>query len=133
MKSETIFVYNGIKYDTERFLNGQHLFKKITLDEEYHFDQNRPPFLNDAIVYPLVMQYEGRMIVVACSNSSNVASGIKSKEVRLVTKHTLKSFVHQEHLPQERVIDYQRPWQTPRRNNQQRPYQQRGNNSSRRY
>lgn len=143
MNTEKTFVFNGVTYDTDRFLKGQAMFKKITPDNGYIVSPTKPPFISDEIKLPIVLQYEGSMIAVALpanavgKEATSTEGEIKPviyRDVRLATKHTLKSYAHQEPVADERVEDLQRHWQPPRRDGfQQRPYQSRNGYSSRRY
>ena len=65
MNTEKTFVFNGVTYDTDRFLKGQAMFKKITPDNGYIVSPTKPPFISDEIKLPIVLQYEGNMIAVA--------------------------------------------------------------------
>lgn len=136
MNTEKTFVFNGVTYDTERFLKGQKLFMMITPEENYVLNPARPPFISSDIETPIVLQYEGALTVMACSEDviKEISEGKFQKKVRLITKHTLKSYTHREHVEEELVEDLQRQWQPPRRGGfQQRPYQSRGGYSNRRY
>ena len=143
MNTEKTFVFNGVTYDTERFLKGQAMFKKITPDNGYIVSPLKPPFISDEIKLPVVLQYEGSMVAVALPSNAvgkeatlaeDEIKPVVYRDVRLATKHTLKSYAHQEPVAEERVEDLQRQWQPPRRDGfQQRPYQSRGGYSSRRY
>ena len=57
MNTEKTFVFNGVTYDTNRFLMAQNMFKKISLEEGYVINPERPPFIDDAIDLPVVLQY----------------------------------------------------------------------------
>lgn len=144
MNTEKTFVFNGVTYDTNRFLMAQNMFKKISLEESYIINPERPPFIDDAIDLPVVLQYEGKMIAVALPTKAVTKTATDTgidyqlvllyKHVRLVTKHNLKSYVHREPMAEARVEDLQRQRQSPRRDGfQSRPYQTRNGYSNRRY
>ena len=143
MNTGKTFVFNGVTYDTDRFLKGQAMFKKITLEKDYIVSPTKPPFISDEIKLPIVMQYEGNMIAVALPSNAvgkeatlteDEIKPVVYRDVRLATKHTLKSYTLQEPVTEERVEDLQRQWRPPRRDGlQQRPYQYRGGYSGRRY
>ena len=143
MNTEKTFVFNGVTYDTERFLKGQAMFKKITPDNGYIVSPLKPPFISDEIKLPVVLQYEGSMVAVALPSNAvgkeatlaeDEIKPVVYRDVRLATKHNLKSYVHREPMAEARVEDLQRQWQPPSRDGfQQRPYQSRGGYSSRRY
>ena len=119
----TTFVFNGNKYDTERFIKAQIVFTKVLLKEPPSiYAVGTKPFINEAFTTPVVTTVEGQMVVMACTQSYKDKDHVKETQYLLVTKHKLKSLiagsyqetsVHTPYLAPDNRSHAPRPWSRP--------------------
>lgn len=93
MVNEKSFVFNGNEYDTKLFLQAQTTFTKVKLAAPPVFIDKRPSLVSNLVTTPVVTQYHGQMVVVACSEQY-LEEQVNSKSFYyLATKHKLKSYI----------------------------------------
>lgn len=131
MNTEKTFIFHGVEYDTERFLKSQMLFKKIRPTIPAVIDEKQYPFVSESVKLPIIMQYEGKMIFVACPANAFGDAAVKYADNLLITKHTLKSYAYVDPaiLRRQEQEDQRSAWRDDNRgynnrgyNNDRRPY-----------
>lgn len=97
------FTFNGVEYDTRRFVLAKSLFLKIKPSKDIVLSRDLKPFYSDLITVPVLLELNGSYLVMACKDDEQA---IQSTEYLLANKHKLKGAVHVVAQPEREEREY---------------------------